>query len=330
MDIDIFPPYSSIAGMIQQMDSEIGFEKTGERDRILKIPENLGTGNLWYRDVINGMAIMIVENLSLEKETTFSFNPDLMNPAYTLVCCHTLGGTAEIYAPLRKERCSFNQGGYLISTAVRETHIYKPGKVSNFTCLIFLPEFVDRYLEEYFRKKGFYPDEDGQNREVVLHIPVLTAKMEMAINTLRNNSFTGDLRNLYLETKVLEIITLFFERFDTDEQQTIILKSDEKDRIIEASRIIISSIESPPSISRLSRLVGLNEYKLRLGFKELFDNTVYGYLKQQRMLKAKDLLETKALSVSEAGNIVGYSNLSHFSEAFRKEFGINPGQLLCH
>lgn len=45
---------------------------------------------------------------------------------------------------------------------------------------------------------------------------------------------------------------------------------------------------------------------------------------QKKMNLARQLLDTKIYSVSDVGYQLGYSNLSHFTEAFKKEFGINP------
>jgi AraC family transcriptional regulator, transcriptional activator of the genes for pyochelin and ferripyochelin receptors len=47
---------------------------------------------------------------------------------------------------------------------------------------------------------------------------------------------------------------------------------------------------APPSLLELSRQIGLNDYKLKLGFKQLFGNTVFGYVWEQRMQQARFLL----------------------------------------
>ncbi|MCY9513158.1 helix-turn-helix domain-containing protein [Paenibacillus apiarius] len=40
------------------------------------------------------------------------------------------------------------------------------------------------------------------------------------------------------------------------------------------------------------------------------------------------LLLSGEMNVTHTAGQVGYANLSHFSEAFRKKFGINPSELL--
>jgi len=48
------------------------------------------------------------------------------------------------------------------------------------------------------------------------------------------------------------------------------------------------------------------------------------YLKSLRMRRARELLETAALSVKEIGVRLGYADPSHFVEDFRKTFGLPP------
>jgi AraC-like DNA-binding protein len=87
-------------------------------------------------------------------------------------------------------------------------------------------------------------------------------------------------------------------------------------------------MESPPSIIELSRRVGLNDFKLKIGFKAIYGTTVYGLLRDERLEKARLLLEMNSMNVGEVAYSVGYSNPSHFANAFKKKFGINPGELV--
>ena len=103
--------------------------------------------------------------------------------------------------------------------------------------------------------------------------------------------------------------------------------SAEIERIREARRIIITHYANPPSISRLARQVGLNEFKLKKGFKAVFGTTIFGYVREHRMQLAKSLLLSGDMNVTEVSCAVGYSNASHFALSFRKEFGVNPGEL---
>lgn len=138
-------------------------------------------------------------------------------------------------------------------------------------------------------------------------------------------------RRLYLEGKALELLGIHFQTFLFEQEQDKSLarlsKSD-LDKIREAGHILLQRMDCPPSLLELSRMVGLNDFKLKIGFKEHFGTTVFGYLRDKRMEHAMKLLLSGEMNVTQTAGQVGYANLSHFSEAFRKKFGINPSELL--
>lgn len=71
----------------------------------------------------------------------------------------------------------------------------------------------------------------------------------------------------------------------------------------------------------------MNDFKLKEGFKELFENTVFGYLADVRMQKAYSLLQSKEHSIAEIAHLIGYKNPHHFSAAFKKKFDVAPSKL---
>jgi len=85
---------------------------------------------------------------------------------------------------------------------------------------------------------------------------------------------------------------------------------------------LLSDLSSPPTIEQLARETGLNQLKIKRGFKVLFGTTTYGLFQRERMERALALLQSN--SVTETASTLGYSNISHFSAAFRKQFGVLP------
>lgn len=100
------------------------------------------------------------------------------------------------------------------------------------------------------------------------------------------------------------------------------------DRIFRAREILISDLENPPRINDLAKKVSLNTSKLKAGFKEIYKDTIYGYLSNYRLELTYNLILNEGLNVTEAATSIGYNSLSKFSIAFKKKFGINPSYLL--
>jgi AraC-like DNA-binding protein len=152
--------------------------------------------------------------------------------------------------------------------------------------------------------------------------------LQVPFAQIRERNVNSLARFIYLESKAKEIIALAIENnmlnFKESASKIKLNKSD-VGKIHLVKKILIENMENPLSILELSKTIGINTYKLKVGFKELFGTTVFGYLRDIRMEKARLLLENYELNINEIANEVGYSNPSHFAAAFRKKYGITPG-----
>ncbi|WP_126244206.1 helix-turn-helix transcriptional regulator [Chitinophaga rhizosphaerae] len=81
------------------------------------------------------------------------------------------------------------------------------------------------------------------------------------------------------------------------------------------------------SLNFLCRRFGLNEFKLKKGFKQLFGNTVFGYVQEMRMKTARRLIVEEKRNVNEVADFLGYSSPNHFSAAFKRLYGFPPAKL---
>lgn len=132
-------------------------------------------------------------------------------------------------------------------------------------------------------------------------------------------------RRIYLEARVLELLARQLEAYPAE--GTIRGDHSQEDiaRLNEARKIVEDNLRFPCSLRELCRRTGLNEYKLKSGFRSLFGATVFGYLTELRMERAGHLLEA-GRSVNEAAEQVGYKNANHFSAAFKKHCGVTPSK----
>lgn len=106
------------------------------------------------------------------------------------------------------------------------------------------------------------------------------------------------------------------------------LRKSDAEALTQARDILARTWQEPPGLMQLARMVGLNDFKLKSGFKELFGTTVFGYVRRMRMQEARLLLEKGQANVSEAAYRVGYTNVSHFASQFHKAFGSSPGEFM--
>ncbi len=142
---------------------------------------------------------------------------------------------------------------------------------------------------------------------------------------------SGTPERLFLEGKALEFIALQLAWIGGQkglQSSRPVLSPKERDRIHVAREMLVQNLASPPTLSELSRLVGLSVNKLCAGFRQLFGTTVFGFLKEYQMQKARLLFEEADLNVSQVAWAVGYVNVSHFSAAYKKRFGVQAKSFL--
>ncbi|MEY2923683.1 MAG: hypothetical protein RLZZ337_223 [Bacteroidota bacterium] len=134
--------------------------------------------------------------------------------------------------------------------------------------------------------------------------------------------------NVFLqEAKKFELLDHYFNAKNIQSYKCPFLN--QKDNVIkvrEAKKQLISNLQKSPTIKELAKAVGLNEYNLKTGFKEIYGKPVHSYLKDYKMVKAKELIQTREQQVNEIADLLGYSNVSHFIDAFKKKYGLTPKQ----
>ena len=152
--------------------------------------------------------------------------------------------------------------------------------------------------------------------------------IHQVIDQIIHHRYTGDLQRLFLLSKSIELLVCCAESCEQAskaQSQPQFLKSNaDREKILAARDLVNARIDSPPSLSEIARSIGLNEYKLKRGFKETFNTTVFGYLTAQRLhLARRSLLDTQK-TAAEIAYELGYSTPQHFNNAFKKHFGLTP------
>lgn len=82
------------------------------------------------------------------------------------------------------------------------------------------------------------------------------------------------------------------------------------------------------SIAGLSKMCGITPEYLRKIFKSFYGTAPLSYINNLKISRAKELLESGMYSVSEAAEMSGYSDISHFSREFKKATGVCPSEYI--
>ncbi|GIL23660.1 MAG: AraC family transcriptional regulator [Bacteroidota bacterium] len=156
-------------------------------------------------------------------------------------------------------------------------------------------------------------------------------QLYVVLNQLFTITLSANAEKLYYHGKILELLGLYFSEKKTNTESCPFLNDQQTVRKIKnAKEYLLQHMEAPPGLKELAKIAGLNEYQLKVGFKEIYGNTVFGYLLDHRLDHSRMLLDSARYQVNEVAYQIGYTNPSHFIAAFKKKFGITPKKYLMN
>ena len=158
----------------------------------------------------------------------------------------------------------------------------------------------------------------------------ISPAMSVVLSQIMEIKIHESIQTLYFKGKVYELLSLFFNKNEDADVEQCPFLVDEKNvrKIRKAKEIILSQMTEPPTLQELSAEIGLNIKKLKEGFKQIYGDTVYGYLLDHKMNEARSMLNSKQYNINEISLKLGYSTSSHFIVAFKKKFGTTPKKYL--
>lgn len=170
------------------------------------------------------------------------------------------------------------------------------------------------FLSEENKDKKYYKEDD------------ISPSMAIVLNQILHYNLSPSIQKLYYKGKAYELLSLYFNRSeDPDAEQCPFLIDEENVlKIRKVKDIIIEKMAEPPSLQELADTVGISLKKLKEGFKEIYGDTVFGFLLDYKLEYARQLLDSGSYNVNEVGLRIGYSTSSHFIAAFKKKFGTTP------
>ena len=96
--------------------------------------------------------------------------------------------------------------------------------------------------------------------------------------------------------------------------------------VIAAKSILKQQLAAPPTAKELARELGTNEKKLNEAFQQHYEVSAFGWLRNERLRAARELLQGTDLPVLEISESLGYSSAQNFATAFKEKFDATPTQ----
>jgi AraC family transcriptional activator of pyochelin receptor len=232
-----------------------------------------------------------------------------------------------IFKPDQHPKKKIKEGQFILHNNTNEPvslHFEK-----NIEYQLFDASFSIGLLEELF---GLFPSLKDfiitdKEKKVFTNPVQASSDMKNIVHNILRCPYDENLRKLYFENKVNDyLFEILVQTFKTEAVQNDLPPLELK-AIYKAKEIILSDISQHHSIRKLSRLVHLNIFKLKTGFKKIHGTGVFECLLQARMEKAKKLLNETDMPIKEVASLVGFDFTPNFIISFRKFYGYTPGAI---
>jgi AraC family transcriptional regulator len=164
------------------------------------------------------------------------------------------------------------------------------------------------------------------NKSAVAPVTHLGSRHQQLLSSLRQAPVLAVAQTVWYQAKALEAAAeFFFAARDNHELFCHRQKRLSSERIEKVIALLSKNLAAPPPLEEIGRAVGCSAFHLSRTFSASAGMTIPQYLRQLRMERAAELLRSGKFNVTETALEVGYSSLSHFSQAFHETFGCCPG-----
>lgn len=225
---------------------------------------------------------------------------------------------------------------FVVEKNLRGEQVWKKGQHFHGAEITIYKKYFDEVI------KPSFPNSIDLNNFISNHTyRYLPLEIASIIQELRSLDEAKRLTPIYLESKILESIAILYNEIYSSpenaftnqlvygdikigENRYVTLTAADINAIQKAHDILTKEACNPPTISKLSKMVFLNEQKLKAGFSSIYHMSIGQYTNSIRMTMAENLLSTTELSVDEISKMVGYNYSGNFVKMFKKVHGKTP------
>jgi AraC-like DNA-binding protein len=222
----------------------------------------------------------------------------------------------------------------ILNTTTQEEEAAFPRHTRVKSVALFFPlTFLSRHIRKDILDGLF---QCADNQQATAAWESIAFEFKSALEDIYNADNSSPLYRLQLHNRILQLSEKYLQSFLTKTSSSFADgrtwgKGKEKD--LEALKSIVrilsdNHLNKFPSIDTLSRTAMMSSTKLKTRFKQIYGMKLYEFYNRNRLEKAREMLKTGTFSVKQVGINIGFSNLSNFAKAFRKEFGMLPKEIL--
>jgi AraC family transcriptional regulator, transcriptional activator of the genes for pyochelin and ferripyochelin receptors len=193
-----------------------------------------------------------------------------------------------------------------------------------------LPEKMMELFAGYLEEMAPFAEKLAKGEPFVLHAPTLglTNELKFLFDSFWARTLPINVGRLYFESRVMDLLANQCHLLLEAPVASPAIGKADLGGIYYARDILLRSLYRPPSLAELSRQICLNEFKLKKYFRQVFGQSVFAFVQEERLKRAKQLIFEGEKNISAIAYELGYAHPQHFQRAFKQRFDVTPGSLL--
>jgi AraC family transcriptional regulator len=153
-----------------------------------------------------------------------------------------------------------------------------------------------------------------QDSQVIHILAILASELD------RSNQ----INSAYTESVLFQLSTHLVRRYSTTVDSAARHSGMSPSRLNKVLEYVAAGLEEQLRLAAMAQVAGISPYYFCREFKKTMGITPYGYIVQQRIDRAKTLLQNTSMSITEIGAQLLFATPSHFTATFRKLVGCTP------
>jgi AraC-like DNA-binding protein len=292
------------------------------------LPPSMGAGYIKVIELANGIQVLINECI-IAQDVSFKREP-VLHESYALrfdEVKNLKDFTLQIGDDKLTDAPMIHSGAFLSNSLYDLSYTATAGTENRCVNIYFTAQWLEdtigiKSTDEMF-KKYFSLKTASFNYEV------LNLDYRELMEDIFEIKEEQPMQKVMMQNRVMMLMEIFFRSLykKTGGGDTVAVNENTLKQMMKVESILVSNLSvPPPTIPALARTAMMSETKLKNIFKVVYGYNIYAYYQKNRMLKARQLLRSKKISIKETGMALGFKNLSNFAIAYKKEFNILPSE----
>lgn len=296
-------------------------------ENFIIVPENIHPGTRYVLDCGEGIVAYYVDVINKEEHQLI-----LKNTKNDFVCLYynlTEGKATYSYDDVVQDLGRWEYNLIVMDSSLETNYLVTPDSKTFVLCIFIKKETIVTFAKKNHINFNNIDKITDSTQNTIVRFDRMSNESYHILNDLRKLKVGGPVFDLNLKGSVQLLLSNYLKKMST---HRIIIQTVNKydvGNIVAAQMYLISNIYGHfPSIKTMASKANMSDSKFKNMFKKLTGTTPNAFFMDNKLLRSKELLEEKNLSITQVSDQLNFTNNSYFASKFKEHFGISPKTFL--